>query len=591
MSMSGLPFSKGAKFLRVLTAGALLITLLVVPQQIASAAVTQVPKGVSQELWKIYQDLVISDVDGVERNLRWTIGPKFYLTGNPTAADYSTVQLSLAEITKYCNGIIPSISTNEPLEGVYMHYIVPSKFTSVISSTPATETSTYAMYWYYFNRGLTKFVTAISSDLAQTTRDYYSRLRVLQGMGFNGTIANANLNLFSRSSVDLNTAGASELDKQILRLYCSTYSRSWDTAQDTYNAISGAWTKKLNIPYIGLSVKVAEYKNQMNFSFDFDRSTALDNQLTGIDYVITDSSGAVAKSGSLDLSENLFKSYEVVLSEVKANTRYKMEAFPVNALGKGTSSKGEGSPGTQLAPGTTEKTEVPKVVTSNVPAGDVSCTTTDNGVQYSASMTFGADSISIGDLTYDWDFSILDKGGNPAVPSNYSTKQFFKSSASNSLVVTYNELLNLATNDPTATILINVSPKNTVGSTVTRNTSGNGCYVYLPTVLSSKIAAEAKAAEAKAAADLKAKQEAEAKAATEKAAAEKAAAELKAKQESELRAAAEQAAAELKAKQEADAKARAAALKKITITCVKGKVVKKVTAVKPVCPAGYKKKI
>ena len=30
--------------------------------------------------------------------------------------------------------------------------------------------------------------------------------------------------------------------------------------------------------------------------------------------------------------------------------------------------------------------------------------------------------------------------------------------------------------------------------------------------------------------------------------------------------------------------------KKKTITCVKGKLVKKVTAVKPVCPSGYKKK-
>ena len=33
-----------------------------------------------------------------------------------------------------------------------------------------------------------------------------------------------------------------------------------------------------------------------------------------------------------------------------------------------------------------------------------------------------------------------------------------------------------------------------------------------------------------------------------------------------------------------------AANKKTTITCIKGKLVKKVTAVKPVCPAGYKKK-
>jgi membrane protein involved in colicin uptake len=78
------------------------------------------------------------------------------------------------------------------------------------------------------------------------------------------------------------------------------------------------------------------------------------------------------------------------------------------------------------------------------------------------------------------------------------------------------------------------------------------------------------------AAELKAKQEAEAKAA----------AELKAKQEIEALVA--KALAELKAKQEADAKA--AALKKTTITCVKGKLVKKVTGVKPVCPKGYKRK-
>jgi len=63
----------------------------------------------------------------------------------------------------------------------------------------------------------------------------------------------------------------------------------------------------------------------------------------------------------------------------------------------------------------------------------------------------------------------------------------------------------------------------------------------------------------------------------------KAAAELKAKQEAEARAA-----SELKAKQEADAKA--AALKKTTITCVKGKLTKRVTALKPKCPTGYKLK-
>ena len=153
-----------------------------------------------------------------------------------------------------------------------------------------------------------------------------------------------------------------------------------------------------------------------------------------------------------------------------------------------------------------------------------------------------------------------------------------------------------------------------------------------------KAAAELKAkqeADAKAAADLKAKQEAEVKAAADKAVADKAtaelkaAAELKAKQEAaakaaaELKAAADKAAADLKAKLEAELKAAAdkalidkaaaeklladskaaaakilaaakakaaAAIKKTTITCVKGKLTKKVTAVKPVCPKGYTKK-
>jgi hypothetical protein len=95
-------------------------------------------------------------------------------------------------------------------------------------------------------------------------------------------------------------------------------------------------------------------------------------------------------------------------------------------------------------------------------------------------------------------------------------------------------------------------------------------------IIEAKTAAELKAKqelEVRIAAELKAKQEAEAKAA----------AELKAKQETEAKAA-----ADLKAKKESESKA--ALLKKTTVTCVKGKLVKKVTGVKPVCPKGYKKK-
>ena len=78
--------------------------------------------------------------------------------------------------------------------------------------------------------------------------------------------------------------------------------------------------------------------------------------------------------------------------------------------------------------------------------------------------------------------------------------------------------------------------------------------------------------------ELKAKQDAETKAANDKAAADKILQDAKLEAEKII----------------ADAKVAAdmvaASTKKVTITCTKGKLTKKVTAVKPKCPAGYKKK-
>jgi hypothetical protein len=102
---------------------------------------------------------------------------------------------------------------------------------------------------------------------------------------------------------------------------------------------------------------------------------------------------------------------------------------------------------------------------------------------------------------------------------------------------------------------------------------GTGIYFLTQDILKNIEDTKKMIAEARAAAELKAKQDAEARAA----------AELKAKQDAEARAA-----AELKAKQDAEAVAKAAASKKTTITCVKGKITKKVTAEKPKCPSGYK---
>lgn len=102
------------------------------------------------------------------------------------------------------------------------------------------------------------------------------------------------------------------------------------------------------------------------------------------------------------------------------------------------------------------------------------------------------------------------------------------------------------------------------------------------------VAAEKRKEEdARLALEAKLKAEAEAKAKAEADAKAKAEAELKEKLENEAKSDAD---AALKAQQEAIAKAKIELVVKQTITCVKGKLSKKVSAVNPKCPAGFKKK-
>ena len=239
-------------------------------------------------------------------------------------------------------------------------------------------------------------------------------------------------------------------------------------------------------------------------------------------------------------------------------------------------------------------------------------------------------------------------GRDPSLVSNYFPRQYFKSTTANALALSYEDLLSLASNNPSATVLVFASPKNVLGDGSVKNTSGKGCFVELKSVLNNKIESEKVAA-----AELKAKQEAEAKAA----------AEIKAKLEAEAKAIAQKVLAELLRRDQAisifpvikgnsefsvsgipisvttssnlpifsynstnsiceyrknliitkksgrcviafsqegneDFKPaenvvlefNIVTTSKTTITCVKGKLLKKITAIKPVCPVGYKKK-
>jgi len=261
------------------------------------------------------------------------------------------------------------------------------------------------------------------------------------------------------------------------------------------------------------------------------------------------------------------------------------------------------------------------------PAANVTCSLTDTGVRYGVSMVFTGGGISFNSLKYEWEYLVAGAGKSPTLLSSYGPRTSYTITTGNGLDTTYETLLALAKNDVNASVLMYSSSIFSDGLSTLTNKTGAGCYVELSTVLKNK--SERAAAVQKAAAD---------KAAVDLAAAEKSAQDkLKIEPILESLNIKNKALDELIEKYSSMSPSMRANITKIslsrpkiptvieptftyenaldlemrmnsfsknlntfiqsmlkntavTITCVKGKVAKKVTGVSPKCPAGFKKK-
>ncbi len=149
---------------------------------------------------------------------------------------------------------------------------------------------------------------------------------------------------------------------------------------------------------------------------------------------------------------------------------------------------------------------------NGAPAADVTCSLSDTGVRYGVSMVFTGSGISFSSLRYEWEYQIADSGKNPTQLSSYGPRTSYTITNANALDLTYESMLSLAKNDAGASVLVYASSIFSDGTSTTTNRTGKGCYVELPVVLKNKterVAALQKAAADKAAADLLASAQAE----------------------------------------------------------------------------------
>ena len=533
------------------------------------------PKGISQSLWDAYREMTISELAGEQRNFRSANALSVFIKGAPTERDVTVLDATLNAFTQNCQNITPSRATVLPRAGVIFHFIKSSEFKNIISYT--TQTKSAIEWWYYPGRGINDAIALISTDMTDLReRDFYIRIRLLQSLGFYTTTDSQDFNLF-RNSYNYETQNTlTEMDRQLISFYCSTLVRAWDTEVGSQDYINSLWNKNISTaPNFSQKVIWSNTDSGIKVLVQPAGDQSVINHVTKIGYQLIDTQGVVVASEEVEIQDDVFKTREFLVKDLKSFSVYSLKVYSKNLLGKSPLQSVQVSTGKLV-------TEAEKAAAEKVLA--------DAAIAKTAADKAAADKV-IADAAAK---VAADKAAADKVIADAAAKVAADKAAAEKLIAD-------------AAAAKAAADKAIADAAVAKAAADKAAADKL--IADAKIQAEKILADAKAAAELKVKQDADAKAAIEKAVADaiaaKVAADLKAKLEADAKAAADtlisnqliadaqakaaQILLDAKAKSEAAAKA-AAAKKMTTITCIKGKLTKKVTAIKPLCPAGYKKK-
>ena len=302
-----------------------------------SQANVSTPKGISADLWSVFQETALLDLEGQRRNFRWTVSPSYFVKGNPTARDTDTLNNVLFYIASQCDNIKPGKSATEPSEGVIFNFVNPADFSKIIPTIPKDVTKSYILWNYFKDRGITKANIVISTEEQDLLyRDYLIRLRALQGLGFYSLTEKSGYKLFALSYEWERSNGLTNSDKELLSLYCSTLVRAWDTDIQTQTFINNEYAKNRSSA-ASFDNRVSVNGSTQNPSFIFQPlgDLIIGNGVKSIAYRVTDSNDVVFDSGEIDVSLDAFSIREIYLKNLASRKSYVLLLYPRNESGYG----------------------------------------------------------------------------------------------------------------------------------------------------------------------------------------------------------------------------------------------------------------
>ena len=497
------------------------------------------PKGVSQSLWDVYRELTISELDGAERNFRSANALSVFIKGSPTERDVNVIDSILSAFAQNCQNITPKRATVLPRAGVVFHFITPSEFKTIIPGT--TQKISAIQWWYYPGTGINDAIALISTDITDLQeRDFYIRYRLLNSLGFYHALTDsADFNLFGFSYTWESQNTLTEMDRQLISFYCSTLVRAWDTEVQTQDYINSLWNKSISTaPSFDHKVKWSNTDSGIEILVEPKGDQTVINHGTKIGYQLVDTNGLVVASDEIDIQDDVFKTRVFQVKDLKSFSTYTLKLYSKNIMGKSSTQNIAVSTRVVIS-------EAAKAAADKVIEDAAAKAAADKVVADAAAAKAAADKVVADDAAAK---AAADKVIADAAAAKAAADKVIADAAA----------AKAAADKVIADAAVKAAADKVIADAAVKATADK-------VIADAKIQAEKILADAKAAAELKAKQEADAQA--------KAAQIL----------------ADAKAKSDAAAKI-ASAKKMTTITCVKGKLTKKVTAVKPVCPAGYKKK-
>lgn len=315
--------------------------IIPIPQAFAdSFAPVKAPKGISQDVWDAFYSIGFTGHVFTNKLLKWGgSGPSVAIIGNTQPDDVTDLNTVAGQLKKLCGIYFPNVNSSLTSESDMTFYIAPkNEFAKYISSATG-EYSSYAQYTYYATGSLSKVKVVLDSELnSGPSRTQLLVFRLIQGLGFWGTLSNINFPFFN--NLEYSPEKMSEKDKELYTLFCTNLINSGDSIESvakTYQSLLSSTPNQSPQLKASIQVNASQEDAQVKLTL-ISLKEIFSSGVTTLRWQVLDNAGAEIDKGNFENLENrLRNTWEFDIKNLRAGSNYRLIYYFSNIIGSSKS--------------------------------------------------------------------------------------------------------------------------------------------------------------------------------------------------------------------------------------------------------------